>query len=59
MDEDNVPMSIIEGLCEILNKDPELKIFTDEMRCCQTVEEFKQGIDDIYDYCDENKIWVC
>jgi len=58
MDEDDVPINIVEELCEILDKDPELAIFANDLRDCQIVQEFNDMIDDIYDYCDDNKIWI-
>lgn len=58
MPEDDVPIDIVENLCEILDKDAELAIFANDLRDCQVVEEFNNILDDIYDYCDENKIWI-
>lgn len=58
MEEDDVPINIVEEICEILEKDPELNIFTDDIRVCQTVEEFNGEMDNIYDYCDDNKILI-
>jgi len=58
IDEDDLPISIAEAVCEILEKDPELNIFSDEIRLCITVEEFNGEMDNIYDYCDDNKILI-
>lgn len=57
-DIDDLPINIAEEICEILEKDSELNIFSDNIRSCQTVEEFNQAMDDVYDYCDDNKILI-
>jgi len=58
MPEDDVPTNIIEEICEILEKEDELKIFCDDLRYCNLVCEFNDVLEDIYDYCDNNGIWL-
>jgi hypothetical protein len=57
-DDDKLPEGIKDEVVGELARVPALTCFIEEVKHCETVGEFNDILDDIYDVADKQRIWL-